>query len=117
MPVGQDKGFTTRQILEQDATQHRGHPDFVCCIGDDSADEPMFRAIYDYMAERSEESVHGAQLQLAPDGTPFHGNLQHVFTCTIGKKPSNAHLYVNDFQDVERLLVELANASSSGSES
>ena len=31
--------------------------------------------------------------------------LQHFFTCTIGKKPSNAHLYVNEVGNVGETLV------------
>ncbi|RLN91911.1 hypothetical protein BBJ28_00012252 [Nothophytophthora sp. Chile5] len=108
VPEGLNKGVVARQILTQDAGINRGHPDFLFCIGDDTTDESMFKAIYDYYAERTEESVHGrpADSALLGDSFPLadEGALHHVFTCTVGKKPSNAHLYVNNVEDVEELL-------------
>ncbi|KAJ0403374.1 hypothetical protein P43SY_007125 [Pythium insidiosum] len=106
VPEGLNKGAVARQILTQDANINRGHPDFLFCIGDDTTDESMFKAIYDYYAERSEESVHGSRVSAlmrsgGVDSPPASsdGSLQHVFTCTVGKKPSHAHLYVNDVDD------------------
>ncbi|TMW65902.1 hypothetical protein Poli38472_003667 [Pythium oligandrum] len=117
VPEGLNKGVVARHILTQDASMHRGHPDFLFCIGDDTTDESMFRTIYDYYAERSEESVHGARghfgrsasLDTPPNSS--EGSLQHVFTCTVGKKPSHAHLYVNNVDDVEELLHSLGEVS------
>ncbi|OQR97433.1 trehalose-phosphatase [Thraustotheca clavata] len=109
VPEGLNKGVVARHILSSDAELHRGHPDFIFCIGDDTTDEAMFKCIYEYYAERSEESVHG-RLRLADDGqSPITGALQHVFTCTVGKKPSNAHLYLNNVDDVESLLYALGH--------
>lgn len=114
VPEGLNKGVVARQILTQDASISHGHPDFLFCIGDDTTDESMFKAIYDYYAERTEESVHGR----AGGGTfedflasGDEGPLHHVFTCTVGKKPSNAHLYVNNVDEVEQLLQALGKAS------
>ncbi|DAZ96236.1 TPA: hypothetical protein N0F65_012598 [Lagenidium giganteum] len=116
VPEGLNKGVVAREILSQDAVIHRGHPDFLFCIGDDTTDESMFKTIYDYYAERSEESVHGykgAGLTPGLERPPFsnEGSLHHVFTCTVGKKPSHAHLYVNDVDDVEHLLFTLGSES------
>lgn len=114
VPEGFNKGVVVRQILTQDASISHGHPDFLFCIGDDTTDESMFKAIYDYYAERTEESIHGypgsssyEDCLAAGDEGPLH----HVFTCTVGKKPSNAHLYVNSVDDVEQLFQALGKAS------
>lgn len=113
VPEGLNKGVIARQILAQDALTSHSQPDFLFCIGDDSTDESMFKAIYDYYAERTEENVHvrgaGAHEDLvaASDEGPLH----HVFTCTVGKKPSNAHLYVNNVEEVEQLLQALSKAT------
>ncbi|KAI9998641.1 hypothetical protein PInf_003223 [Phytophthora infestans] len=117
VPEGLNKGVVARQILTQDAAISNDHPDFLFCIGDDTTDESMFKAIYDYYAERTEESVHGRHgngtyedFLAAGDEGPLH----HVFTCTVGKKPSNAHLYVNNVDEVEQLLQALSKASGEG---
>lgn len=126
VPEGLNKGVVARQILSQDVSIHEGrHPDFLFCIGDDTTDESMFKAIYDYYAERSEESVHGRGLTEPTVGATLletsgggegegegEGALHHVFTCTVGKKPSNAHLYVNNVSDVEELLFTLGEVST-----
>lgn len=120
VPEGLNKGLVARQILNQDASINRGHPDFLFCIGDDTTDESMFKTIYDYYAERSEESVHGRSSALqrafaSDDATSppasHEGSLHHLFTCTVGKKPSHAHLYVNNVDDVEELLFTLGERS------
>lgn len=132
VPEGLNKGVVARQILTQDASIHHDHPDFLFCIGDDTTDESMFKSIYDYYAERSDESVHGrplfahlkarrSSIDLHPPVPPHmpggdeKGALNHVFTCTVGKKPSHAHLYVNGVTDVEQLLHSLGDASLSDS--
>ncbi|KAG1692802.1 hypothetical protein DVH05_024417 [Phytophthora capsici] len=113
VPEGLNKGVIARQILTQDAAISHGHPDFLFCIGDDTTDESMFKAIYDYYAERTEESVHGRGNGTFEDflAAGEEGPLHHVFTCTVGKKPSNAHLYVNNVDEVEQLLQALGKAT------
>ncbi|TDH72885.1 hypothetical protein CCR75_009457 [Bremia lactucae] len=113
VPEGLNKGVVARQILTQDATISHGHPDFLFCIGDDTTDESMFKAIYDYYAERTEENVLGRGPGSYEDflASSDEGPLYHVFTCTVGKKPSNAHLYVNNVDEVELLLQALGKAS------
>ncbi|ETV90852.1 trehalose-phosphatase [Aphanomyces invadans] len=101
VPEGLHKGVVARHILTLDAETHGGHPDFIFSIGDDTTDETMFKAIYEHYAERSDESMHGR-----PDSTP---SLHHVYTCTVGKKPSNAHLFVHHVDDVEELLHTLSS--------
>lgn len=60
-------------------------PDFILCIGDDRSDEDMF------------ESISNA----APSSA-------EVFACTVGRKPSKATYYLNDTEEVIRLLESLA---------
>ncbi len=104
VPEGLHKGVVARHILTVDAESHGGnHPDFLFCMGDDTTDESMFKAIYEYYAERSDET--GAHPKADQQ------QLQHVFTCTVGKKPSNAHLFVNHVDDVEELLHTLGSCS------
>lgn len=124
VPEGFSKGVIVRKILEKDAVLNCGHPDFLFCIGDDTTDESMFRSIYDYYAERSEESLHDGNATLRAAGGRSASMeatmlmkddaLRHIFTCTVGKKPSHAHLYVNDVDDVENLLYALATSLNSG---
>ncbi|CEG43722.1 trehalose-phosphatase [Plasmopara halstedii] len=113
VPEGLNKGIVARQILTQDVTTGHSHPDFLFCIGDDTTDESMFKAIYDYYAERTEESVHGRTAGTYEDHVTAtdDGPLHHVFTCTVGKKPSNAHLYVNNVDEVELLFQALGKAT------
>ncbi|RHY71296.1 hypothetical protein DYB30_009749, partial [Aphanomyces astaci] len=99
VPEGLHKGVVARHILTLDAASHGGHPDFIFCMGDDTTDESMFKAIYEYYAESSSTSTTTSPMDPSKDQ-----QLQHVFTCTVGKKPSNAHLFVNHVDDVEELL-------------
>lgn len=108
VPEGLHKGAVARKILATESAKKGRHPDFIFCIGDDTTDESMFKAIYEYIAERSEDSVHGMDGGMSLTDQ----SIQHVFTCTVGKKPSNAHLYVNAVQDVEDLMSLLGEESA-----
>ncbi|RHY97366.1 hypothetical protein DYB35_003352 [Aphanomyces astaci] len=101
VPEGLHKGVVARHILTLDAASHGGHPDFIFCMGDDTTDESMFKAIYEYYAESSTSTSSTSSSPMDPSKDQ---QLQHVFTCTVGKKPSNAHLFVNHVDDVEELL-------------
>ncbi|RQM28440.1 hypothetical protein B5M09_009791 [Aphanomyces astaci] len=101
VPEGLHKGVVARHILTLDAASHGGHPDFIFCMGDDTTDESMFKAIYEYYAESSTSTSSTTSSTMDPSKDQ---QLQHVFTCTVGKKPSNAHLFVNHVDDVEELL-------------
>jgi trehalose 6-phosphate synthase/phosphatase len=68
-------------------------PDFVLCCGDDRTDEDMFTRI-DRAYERCPPAVRS-----------------RVFTCVIGVKPSNAHFYIRDYEEMMEILAALATAS------
>ena len=68
-----------------------GGVDFVLCIGDDSADEYMFSALQ----ERFGTSQGGG------------GAGPSVFTTVVGRKPSSAHYYLNDPDEVLELCQSL----------
>lgn len=68
-------------------------PDFVMCIGDDRSDEDMF------------ESINStASSNLLP-------SVPEIFACTVGQKPSKAKYYVEDTNEVLRLLLGIAAVS------
>lgn len=66
-------------------------PDFVLCIGDDRSDEDMFELITSAEANLSS----GAE----------------VFGCTVGQKPSKAKYYLEDTNEILRMLQGLTHAS------
>jgi trehalose 6-phosphate synthase/phosphatase len=68
-------------------------PDFVLCCGDDRTDEDMFTRI-DRAYENCPPEVRS-----------------RVFTCVIGVKPSNAHYYIRDYDEMMEILAALAAAS------
>jgi len=67
-----------------------GGVDFVLCIGDDSADEYMFSALQERFGMTS-SSGHGPS----------------VFTTVVGRKPSSAHYFLNDPDEVLELCQSL----------
>ena len=91
-PKGQDKGAAVQRILQRYYTSEGDDecepPDFVVCFGYDAFDEPMYQEVYKFIA------AHSAAVQ-------------HCFTCTVKRKPSHAHMFVNSNADVEQLLISL----------
>mmetsp|Transcript_44982 Transcript_44982/g.140907 ORF Transcript_44982/g.140907 Transcript_44982/m.140907 type:complete len:1068 (-) Transcript_44982:2259-5462(-) len=73
-------------------------PEFVLVVGDDASDEHMFRALYNFMGCTTEPAA------------PFPGTepLSHVYTVSVGMRPTNATRYVTQVDDVEDLLASLA---------
>ena len=88
-PSGITKGTTLYRILEQ-ISEKKGPLDFVLAIGDDIADEEMFRVV---KAIRKEKS------SIISDKKAFKS-----FTCTVGRKPSLADYYVNDANEIVQFL-------------
>ena len=73
------------------------------CVGDDTSDEKMFSSIFSFLADGATDAPE----VVADDDEEG----QHVYTVTVGKKPSNAQWFVHDHQDVENLLVALSDAA------
>jgi len=87
-PIGINKGVMLDHVISQ-LYSHSGGVDFVLCIGDDSADEYMFSAL---------QARFG-------DGGPPQGPA--IFTTVVGRKPSAAHFFVNDSDEVLELCQSL----------
>lgn len=85
-PEGINKGAFASFILKQEIKRKK-IPDFILCIGDDTADEEMFK----YFNEKKETIKK------------YTKNLE-LFTVTVGKKPSSAQCYVDSTSEVRTLL-------------
>ena len=85
-PSGINKGVMLDHVISQ-LYSHSGGVDFVLCIGDDSADEYMF----DALQARFGSAVNGPA----------------VFTTVVGRKPSAAHYFLNDSDEVLELCQSL----------
>ena len=88
-PKGVHKGLVIDELLATPDTSSSNAADFVLAIGDDKSDEEMFVAV----------NAH-AQLPLYAGA--------HIYTSTIGQKPSKAPAYLDDTEDVINLLQTLA---------
>nr|CCA16404.1 alpha putative [Albugo laibachii Nc14] len=86
------KGNIVGYILEKMRSDGNA-PDIIFCAGDDVADELMFKRVEDWTGS---------------------GNLQkdNAFTCTVGRKPSKAKYFVDDYTDVIDLLKSLCVSST-----
>lgn len=69
-------------------------PEFVLCIGDDRSDEVMFETVAAKVASQSLPAIREA------------------FACTVGLKPSKAKYFLDDTDEVIKLLQGLAAESS-----
>ena len=85
-----EKGESVRMILE-DIRKHRGNLDFILSMGDDNPDEGMFRTV-DSLYPMDDKQVGRMQKDYSS------------FTCIVGRKPSYARYYVNDYKEVLTVL-------------
>ncbi|CAJ1943901.1 unnamed protein product [Sphenostylis stenocarpa] len=92
---GITKGLVVEKILSR-MTMEGKSPDFVLCIGDDRSDEDMFESLLSKGYSRTSS---------APE----------IFACTVGQKQSKARYFLDDTEDVMRLLRALGNVSMSNS--
>jgi trehalose 6-phosphate synthase/phosphatase len=70
-----------------------GQPDFVFCCGDDRTDEDMFNRL-----KQHEATKHS-----------------HLFTTTVGVKPSNARYYLRSSMEVGQLIEQIIEVTHPGS--
>ena len=82
---GVSKGTAVENIISTMRSQGK-EPDFVLCIGDDYSDEDMFETIAAKVPNQSK-----------------------VFACRVGMKPSKAKYFLDDTDEVMKLLQGLAN--------
>ncbi|KAK7389044.1 hypothetical protein VNO78_23876 [Psophocarpus tetragonolobus] len=92
MSQGITKGLVVEDILSK-MTKNGKSPDFILCIGDDRSDEDMFDSLLNKVY------------------TGASSPAQEIFACTVGQKPSKARYYLDDTEDVMRLLQALATVS------
>ena len=94
VPKGIDKGVAVNKVMEEltkNMDSDSSMPGMIVCIGDDAADEPMFGSLFEF-AGRYMEKAEPMQL----------------FACTVGKKPSQAEYYFNNYSEVEKFLVHVS---------
>ncbi|XP_077222774.1 putative alpha,alpha-trehalose-phosphate synthase [UDP-forming] 9 [Tasmannia lanceolata] len=91
-PQGVTKGLVAEKLLSTMANSGKP-PDFVLCIGDDKSDEDMFETISNIVS------------------TPSVPIVPEIYACTIGQKPSKAMYYLDDTDDVIKLLQGLSASS------
>jgi len=110
-PLGVDKGQACEHIL---ATVWPNDllPDFVMCIGDDIADESMFQFCQQIQESGNSEPARMTRLQSSPALMTATSNDHPVFSVVVGEKPSSAHYYLNDVDEVCDLLSVLAKVST-----
>jgi trehalose 6-phosphate synthase/phosphatase len=89
-PRGVSKGITARKIITR-LKENTGLPQFLLCIGDDRSDEDAFLVLQ----------------------SGFSKSTGKTYTVCVGIKPSNAHYYVHDTQEVLKVLSSLSMASTS----
>lgn len=89
---GVSKGVVVESLIA--SMQATGTPpDFILCIGDDRSDEDMFEKIACSIANPSSPAI------------------AEVFACTVGQKPSMAKYYLDDTDDVIKMLQGLSVAT------
>ena len=90
-----EKGESAKLVLDE-VNKRKGNIDFIFAIGDDTSDEPMFRTINAMNKESNTKRL---------------GKNCVFYTCTIGRKPSYARYYVNDYKEALALLKSLEKCS------
>ena len=96
VPKGIHKGVAVNTVMEEVGRQIGGtFPGFVLCVGDDAADEPMFSTLLELVG-RNKDQVDSTKL----------------YTCSIGRKPSQAEFYFNATQDLESFLCQISQCEN-----
>ena len=85
-----NKGLTVEYILEE-CNKGGITFDFVMVLGDDSADEEMFKILKQLVIHKS----------------PVLSPSARCFSCTLGRKPTEAEYYINDSSEVLQYLEAL----------
>ena len=91
-PRNINKGVTIENIMEE---CHKGgiEFDFVLAIGDDYSDEEMFKALKQLYINKSNVLSKNSR----------------CFSCTLGRKPTEADYYLNDSSEILQYLEALRN--------
>jgi len=86
-----EKGDCVRSTLKN-VKKKKGSIDFVFAIGDDITDESMFKEVNAIASKKKDTADKIEKKDIK------------TFTCTVGRKPSNANYYVNDYKGTLTLL-------------
>lgn len=103
-PRGINKGVMLDHMISL-LYNNSGGVDFVLCIGDDSADEYMFQALqarFGAAAMAQGAAAGGGGTAAAPGP-----HAPAIFTTVVGRKPSAAHYFLNDADEVLELCQSL----------
>jgi len=114
-PRGISKGLTTARILKEVLGKDSAAEDtFLLCIGDDRSDEDMFITLQERpdlnssFKEPAVDSLRPRRQSMRTIG-PEKSN---TFTVCVGIKPTNAHFYVHDDEEVSQVLQALAHCTT-----
>jgi len=117
-PQGVSKGTLVEMYLGGDSSDHlkdtgSKRVDFILAIGDDRSDEEMFHAISERVSADAKLGV-----LMRSDSCPMPGHVSKkkhdhlaVYCSTVGQKPSKADYYLDDTDDVVKLLRNLTVAA------
>lgn len=94
---GLEKGEFARTVVED--AGRRGNVDFLLCMGGAIANEHMFNTADELCAQEEKKAPRAKAKNCS------------VFTCTVGRKPSHAKYYVNDYDDVLVLVKAMVSCS------
>lgn len=92
--VGVNKGYFVGYKIKE-FIKNKKSLDFILCIGDDTSDEKMFH-----------------YLNTKKDEIKKYCKKVKIYSCTVGKKPSKAHYYVEKPKNVQELISGLVKASN-----
>ena len=117
-PQGVSKGTLVEMYLGGDSSDHlkdtgSKRVDFILAIGDDRSDEEMFHVISERVSADAKLGV-----LMRSDSCPMPGHVSKkkhdhlaVYCSTVGQKPSKADYYLDDTDDVVKLLRNLTVAA------
>ncbi len=103
-PKRLEKGELAHSIIEEVKKKKgkcKGNIDFIFAIGDDVSDEAMFKKV-NLLCPKDSKQPQSGRMQMKDCA---------AFTCTVGRKPSHAHYYVNDYRNTIDILREMASMS------
>uniref|UniRef100_A0A3B0N6W9 Trehalose-6-phosphate synthase n=1 Tax=Theileria annulata TaxID=5874 RepID=A0A3B0N6W9_THEAN len=78
-----------------------GDFDFVLCLGDDKSDEESFKALE--TLKSSHDALKSSQ-ESSLSSTKDKDETSSYISCVVGKRPSKANYYLNDYMEVSDLL-------------
>ena len=125
-PKGVNKGVLAMHVIQNfpAISNNKAKVDFALVLGDDHCDEPMLsvvrqigrRVLATKRAKRGDDPLPelpaGITLVDVSSCDNFISSDLHVFTCTVGKKPSAAASYLHEVGEVQELIESLVKVST-----